>query len=100
MVCIKCGQVVDDQDSYCRFCGNNLKSNGEVPWYYQSWALYLGIFVFGPLMLPLVFKNPALSQNKKIIITVIIIVYTCILLVLPALAMNYIYKQILDTGCY
>ena len=104
MVCTKCGQVIDDQDNYCRFCGNFLKDNRQLPWYYQSWALYLGIIFIGPFMIPLIVKNPALSQRKKGILNTIIIVYTCILLVLPALAMNYaykqMYKQILDTGCY
>jgi branched-subunit amino acid transport protein len=101
MVCLKCGQVVDDQDSYCRYCGFNLKSNSDLPWFYQSWAVYLGIILFGPLILPLVFKNPAYSQNKKIILTIIIIVYTLILLVLPTLALNYIYQKVLvSSGCY
>ena len=104
MLCTKCGQVIDDQDNYCRFCGYSLKGDSALPWYYQSWSLYLGIIFIGPLMLPLIYKNPAMSPRKKGILTTIIIVYTCILLVLPALAMNYaykqMYKQILGSGCY
>jgi hypothetical protein len=100
MVCTKCGKMVDDNDNYCRYCGNYLKGEEELPWYYRSWLIYLGIIFIGPLMLPLIMKNPGMSQKKKVVLTVIIIVYTLLLLVLPAIALNYIYSKVLEGSYY
>ncbi len=100
MICAKCGRMVDDQDNYCRACGDFLKNNGEIHWYYKSRVIYPAIVLFGPLTLPLIFKNPSMSRAKKNILTFIIVVYTCILLVTPALVMNHIYKKVLNSSCY
>ncbi len=100
MLCTKCGLSVDDQDNYCRFCGSFLKDNAELPWHYRPWVIYPAIVIFGPLSLPLVFKNPSLNRTKKNILTFIIILYTCVLLTLPAFVINHIYKKVLGSGCY
>lgn len=50
----------------------------EIKWYYKNYALIIGFLCVGPFILPLVWRNPFLNRNNKIIITVIIAVLTCI----------------------
>ena len=46
-------------------------------WYFKGWSLTVSFLFVGPLMLPLVWLNPAFSRRKKITITAIIIILTC-----------------------
>lgn len=46
-------------------------------WYYNVWfTLAMLFFVLGPLGLPLVWKNPHFSRGVKIVLTLIMVVYT------------------------
>ena len=42
-------------------------------WYYKKTTVILGLFIVGPLVLPLIWINPAFSKRNKILITLIII---------------------------
>lgn len=46
-------------------------------WYYNVWfTLVMLFFVLGPLGLPLVWKNPHFSRRVKVVLTLIMVVYT------------------------
>ncbi|MEI6832293.1 MAG: hypothetical protein WCK61_06260 [Candidatus Omnitrophota bacterium] len=49
-------------------------------WYFKAWPLVASFLCVGPLMLPLVWKNPRFSKKSKIVISIIIIILTYVLI--------------------
>jgi hypothetical protein len=50
-------------------------------WYYNVWFVLLMLFfVLGPLGLPLVWKNPRFSRGVKVTLTLVMILYTVVLI--------------------
>ena len=47
-------------------------------WYFRAWPLVVSFLCVGPLMLPLVWKNPRFSKKSKIVISIIIIILTSV----------------------
>ena len=57
------------------------KDEGNVKWYLKPVGVILILFVvLGPLGLPLLYKSPKFSKTLKIILTVIVILYTSLLI--------------------
>lgn len=50
-------------------------------WYFKNWSLVISFLCVGPFMLPLVWANPHLNKQAKIIITAVIVVLTYLLVV-------------------
>jgi hypothetical protein len=51
-------------------------------WYVRPWpVIFLLFFVAGPLALPLLYKSPAFSKTLKVILTVVVLVYTAYLVI-------------------
>lgn len=48
----------------------------KVGWYHTTWALIVAIVTVGPLALPLVWTHPKYGVQKKVFITVIIVLLT------------------------
>lgn len=50
-------------------------------WYYRKGVIIILLFfVLGPLGLPLLFKSPAFTRKRKIILTILVLVYTIVIL--------------------
>ena len=50
-------------------------------WYYRPWAVVLLLFlVLGPLGLPLLWRSPSFTRGWKIVLTVVMVVYTVLLI--------------------
>jgi len=77
--CPYCAEVIQDEAVKCRFCGEFLVKKPQNKWYFGTSFLIIAFLCIGPLMLPLVWFNPALARDKKIIITLIITVISVIL---------------------
>ena len=57
------------------------KDEGNVKWYLKPVGVILILFVvLGPLGLPLLYKSPKFSKTLKIMLTVVVIVYTSLLI--------------------
>ena len=57
------------------------KEGEEVKWYYKPINVILALFlVLGPFGLPLLYKSPAFNKLSKIILTIVVIVYTLLLI--------------------
>jgi hypothetical protein len=71
-------------------------------WYFKSWTLAVSFFLAGPLMLPLVWANPAFSLKKKALITTLVLVVTLLLLVLFLRSLGYLkdYYQFMQNEIY
>jgi len=51
----------------------------EPKWYFKTWSLVVSFLCVGPFMLPLVWANPRLSKQAKLIITVVALVITYVM---------------------
>jgi hypothetical protein len=50
-------------------------------WYYRPWAVVvLLFFVLGPVGLPLLWRSPGFTRRWKIALTVVMVVYTVLLI--------------------
>ena len=57
------------------------KENGKIKWYLRPISVVLLLFfVLGPFGLPLLYKSPKFSKTLKIILTIVIIIYTSYLI--------------------
>ena len=73
-LCWSCRKPADAPDSFCRFCGADLRS---FPWYYQHWGIILLTFVaLGPLSIVLVWRSPVLSRTGRWVYTVLLTAFT------------------------
>jgi len=54
----------------------------KVKWYLRPMGVVLLLFfVLGPFGLPLLFKSPKFSQKLKIVLTIVVILYTSYLII-------------------
>ncbi len=57
-----------------------MESSRDVAWYHKPiWIAVLAVLVLGPLALPLVWRSPVFSDAGRWIATVLILVYTVLL---------------------
>lgn len=77
-----CDAAIAIDAQFCSRCGVELgrlpQGIGRAPgrWYHNVWVvLFLILFVLGPFALPLIWKNPRLSQPAKLWLTAAALAY-------------------------
>jgi len=59
-----------------------MRETGKVKWYLRPMGIVLLLFfVLGPLGLPLLYKSPNFSKKIKIILTIVVLIYTSYLII-------------------
>jgi len=59
-----------------------MRKEGNVRWYLKPFGVVILLFfVLGPLGLPLLYKSPEFSKKLKIILTVVVVIYTVYLVI-------------------
>lgn len=59
-----------------------MRKEGKIKWYLRPVGVVLLLFfVLGPFGLPLLYKSPKFSKNLKIVLTIVVIIYTSYLII-------------------
>lgn len=99
--CPYCGKQMLDEAEKCVDCSSVLDKSKKEKWYLKTSTLIIALLCVGPFALPLVWVNRRFSNNKKIIITVIVIaliIYLTFVLVDSIKNITNYYQQINQMG--
>jgi hypothetical protein len=77
--CPFCAEEIQTDAVKCKHCGEMIVSVARTPFRFRPVGMTVAFLCVGPLMLPLVWWNPHLRRERKIVLTVVIGVVSALL---------------------
>jgi predicted nucleic acid-binding Zn ribbon protein len=77
--CPFCAEEIQADAVKCKHCGEMIGNVDRTPFRFRPLGMTVAFLCIGPLMLPLVWWNPHLRRENKIVLTAVIVVVTALL---------------------
>jgi hypothetical protein len=77
--CPFCAAEIQTDAVKCKHCGEMIATATRTPFYFRPAGMIVAFLCVGPLMLPLVWWNPQLRRESKLVLSAVIVVVTALL---------------------
>ncbi len=98
--CPWCSKEIEASLTKCPYCDKPVLAFSEKPkWYFNGFFIVTGFLAVGPLVLPLIWRHPHYSRNKKGLLTFIVLLATWLIvhvLVKGMIQISQYYQSIFD----